>query len=154
MAGWRGRQGRGEDDNEEDNAPCDCSSCISLMMKPTSSAPSDSLIRHQDRGGLLYPSSELVHVLYALKKYMEVIVSKRRVLTKPLKEAVENAVPVLVGCEVLKCASTGHHLHLLQLVCAKFIRPLLTNYALSVTDKNDLAKAFFSKPLSRKSLKL
>ncbi|XP_075534018.1 uncharacterized protein LOC142567728 [Dermacentor variabilis] len=132
----------------------DCSSCISLVSKPSSASPSDSLIRHQDRGGLLYPSRQLVHVLHALKMYVDVILSKRRNLAKPLQEAVDNAVPVLADCGVLKCTCPEHHLQLLKIVCTKYFRPIFTNYALSVTDKNDMAKTFFVKPLSRKQLKL
>lgn len=100
------------------------------------------------------PSSELVRVLYALKKYMEVIVSKRRALKKPLLESVQNAVVVRADCGVLKCTCTNQLLELLNLVCANFLSPVLTNYALSVMGKNDLAKAPHSKPLSRNSLRL
>lgn len=86
---------------------------------------------------------------------VEAILNKRRLLTRPLHEAVKNAVPVLVDCGVLKRElDTEHYLQLLQLVCTKVFRPLFTNYALSVTDKNNLAKAFSLKPLSQKDLKL
>lgn len=52
-----------------------CGSCILVVTKPSSSAPIDSLIKHKDRSGLLYSSSELVNVSYALKKYAELILS-------------------------------------------------------------------------------
>ncbi|XP_075538562.1 uncharacterized protein LOC142572968 [Dermacentor variabilis] len=132
----------------------DCSNCISPVLKPSSASPSDSLIRHQDRRGLLYPSRQLVHVLHALKMYVEVILSKRRNLAKALQEAVENAGFLLADCGVLKCTCPEHHLQLLKIVRTKYFRPIFTNYALSVTDKNDMAKTFFVKPLSRKQLKL
>ncbi|KAL1469193.1 hypothetical protein MTO96_004908 [Rhipicephalus appendiculatus] len=43
---------------------------------------------------------------------------------------------------------------LMDLVCMKFCKPVFTNYALGVTDKHDVRKALYHKPLSRKVLKL
>lgn len=131
-----------------------CSSCISVVTKPASSAPIDSLIRHQDRGGLLYPSSELVNVLYALKKYTELILSKRRAMPRPLQETVSNAVSAMANSDVFKHVCIEHRLQFLELVCMKFCKPVFTNYALGVTDKHDVRKALHHKPLSRKVLKL
>lgn len=131
-----------------------CSTCISVVTKPASSSPIDSLIRHQDRGGLLYPSNELIHVLYALKKYTELILSKRRAMPRPLQESVNNAVSAMANNDVFKCVCHEHRLQFLELVCTKFCKPVFTNYALGVTDKNDVRKALYHKPLSRKVLKL
>ncbi|KAH6934877.1 hypothetical protein HPB50_001578 [Hyalomma asiaticum] len=131
-----------------------CSSCISFVTKPASSSPIDSLIRHQDRGGLLYPSSELVNVLYALKKYTELILNKRRVMSRPLQETVSNAVSAMADTDVFKGVCTEHRLQFLELICIKFCKPVFTNYALGVTDKHDVRKALYHKPLSRKVLKL
>ncbi|KAH6933187.1 hypothetical protein HPB50_012989 [Hyalomma asiaticum] len=39
-----------------------CDECFSFVTKPAPSAPSNSLIQHQDRGWLLYPSEELLMV--------------------------------------------------------------------------------------------
>lgn len=82
-----------------------CEECLSLLTKPNSSAPSDALIKHQDRGGLLYPSGELLHVLYCLKKYIQVVLAKRRNLKRPLKEAVDNAAQVLREHNHLVCSA-------------------------------------------------
>ncbi|XP_077485881.1 uncharacterized protein LOC144096945 [Amblyomma americanum] len=133
----------------------DCSSCTAFLTRPASSAPSGSLI-HQDRGGLFYPSTEFVYVLYALRKYIEVMLEKRRFMEKPLQAAVSTAVDVLAEHGALKCARpcSDHHKELLKLVCTKFFRPVITNYALSVTDRRDIFKPLTSKPLSRKLLKL
>lgn len=65
----------------------ECEECASFFTKPNASAPSDSLIKHQDRGGLVYPSAQLVAVLYALEKFIQVL-AKRRHMNHPLKEAV------------------------------------------------------------------
>ncbi|XP_077492721.1 uncharacterized protein LOC144103890 [Amblyomma americanum] len=133
----------------------DCSSCTAFLTRPASSAPSDSLI-HQDRGGLFYPSTEFVYVLYALRKYIEVMLEKRRFMEKPLQAAVSTAVDVLAEYGALKCARpcSDHNKELLKLVCTKFFRPVFTNYALSVTDRRDIFKPLTSKPVSRKLLKL
>ncbi|KAL3186923.1 hypothetical protein MRX96_004732 [Rhipicephalus microplus] len=48
----------------------ECEECFALLTKPSASTPSDSLIKHQDRGGLLYPSAQLLDVLYALQKFV------------------------------------------------------------------------------------
>ncbi|XP_049522070.1 uncharacterized protein LOC125944788 [Dermacentor silvarum] len=131
-----------------------CDECFNLVTKPNASAPSDALIRHQDRGGLLYPSAELVMVLHSLKKYVEVFLAKARKMNQPLKAAVDNAAKVLQKREQLKCSAPGHHEKLLDVVLMKFLRPLFVNFATSVTDKHDFAKDLHAKPLSRKVLKL
>lgn len=51
----------------------ECEECFLLLTKPNASTPSDSLIKHQDRRGLLYPSAQLLDVLYALQKFVEVL---------------------------------------------------------------------------------
>lgn len=131
-----------------------CDECFTLVTKPNTSTPSDALIRHQDRGGLLYPSAELVMVLHSLKKYLEVFLAKARKMKQPLKAAVDNAAKVLQKREQLKWSAPGHHEKLLDVVFMKFLRPLFVNFATSVTDKHDFAKDFHAKPLSRKVLKL
>lgn len=131
-----------------------CDECFTLVTKPNTSAPSDALIRHQDRGGLLYPSTELVMVLNSLKNYAEVFLARARKMNQPLKAAVDNAAQILQKRDKLKCSTPGHHKKLLEVVLVKFLRPLFLNFATSVTDKHDLAKDFHVKPLSRKVLKL
>ncbi|KAH7973404.1 hypothetical protein HPB49_000677 [Dermacentor silvarum] len=68
----------------------ECVECYVLLTKPNASTPSDSLIKHQDLGGLLYPSAQLLDVLYALQKFVEVRVARRR-MHHPLMEALNNA---------------------------------------------------------------
>lgn len=138
----------------EDETIC-CDECFALVTKPNSSAPSDALIRHQDRGGLLYPSAELVMVLHSLKKYVEVFLAKSRKMNQPLKAAVDNAAEVLQKREQLECSTQGQHEKLVNLVLVKFFRPLFVNFATSVTDRHvDIAKVLHAKPLCRKVLKL
>ncbi|XP_040071853.1 uncharacterized protein LOC120844246 [Ixodes scapularis] len=131
-----------------------CEGCLSLLTKPSSSAPSDALIKHQDRGGLLYPSGELLHVLYSLRRYIEVVLAKKRNLKRPLKEAVDNAAKVLRERNLLVCTVPGHHEKLVDVLLTKFFRPIFTNFAMKVTDKHDFVRIFEVKPLSRKVLKL
>ncbi|XP_040076321.1 uncharacterized protein LOC115332258 [Ixodes scapularis] len=131
-----------------------CEECLSLLTKPSSSAPSDALIKHQDRGGLLYPSGELLHVLYSLRRYIEVVLAKKRNLKRPLKEAVDNAAKVLRERNLLVCTVPGHHEKLVDVLLTKFFRPIFTNFAMKVTDKHDFVRIFEVKPLSRKVLKL
>ncbi|KAL1433292.1 hypothetical protein MTO96_012691 [Rhipicephalus appendiculatus] len=73
----------------------ECEECFALLTKPNASKPSDSLIKHQDRGGLLYPSAQLLNVLYALQQFVEVLLARRRRMHHPLKEAVNNAAEIL-----------------------------------------------------------
>ncbi|KAL3192781.1 hypothetical protein MRX96_058722 [Rhipicephalus microplus] len=40
-----------------------CAECIALLQAPNSSAPNHGLIKHLERGGLYYPTQELVEVL-------------------------------------------------------------------------------------------
>ncbi|KAM7305842.1 uncharacterized protein ISCGN_015738 [Ixodes scapularis] len=107
-----------------------CEECLSLLTKPSSSAPSDALIKHQDRGGLLYPSGELLHVLYSLRRYIEVVLAKKRNLKHPLKEAVDNAAKVLRERNLLVCTVPGYHEKLLDVLLTKFFRPIFTNFAI------------------------
>ncbi|KAH7953390.1 hypothetical protein HPB49_007639 [Dermacentor silvarum] len=131
-----------------------CDECFTLVTKPNTSTPSDALIRHQDRGGLLYPSAELVMVLHSLKKYLKVFLAKARKMKQPLKAAVDNAAKVLQKRVQLKWSAPGHHEKLLDVVFMKFLRPFFVNFATSVTDKHDFAKDLHAKPLFRKVLKL
>ncbi|XP_070395811.1 uncharacterized protein [Dermacentor albipictus] len=131
-----------------------CEECVSLLKKPNASAPSDSLIKHQDRGGLIYPSGQLLAVLYALEKFIGVLLARRRHMNQPLKEAVSNAAAILREHKTLMCSTPGHQENLLQLLLTKFFRPIFTNFAMKATDKHDMAKVFEIKPLSRKTLKL
>ncbi|KAL3226641.1 hypothetical protein MRX96_024841 [Rhipicephalus microplus] len=133
----------------------ECEECFVLLTKPSASTPSDSLIKHQDRGGLLYPSAHILDDLYALqKKFVEVLLATRRRMHHPLKEAVNNAAEILREHKALMCSTPGHQENLLKLLLTKFFRPIFTNFALKVTDKHDVAKLFEIKPLSRKTLKL
>lgn len=96
----------------------------------------------KDRGGLLYPSAELVMVLHSLKKYAEVYLAKAwKCQLQPLKAAVDNAAEVLQKRE-LKCSTPGHHEKLVNVVFVKFFRTLVVNFATSVTNRHDTAKVF------------
>ncbi|XP_064480056.1 uncharacterized protein LOC135393663 [Ornithodoros turicata] len=133
-----------------------CENCCQLVLKAKSNQASQGLTMHQDRGGLLYPSDDLVYLLCILRQFAEAVLSSKPKPTRPLSTLLHFAVPAVSECPLLKCsANTKEHRHeLVQLICTKFFRPLLTNHAFHVTDRNYAAKAFFRKPLSRKYLRL
>lgn len=129
-----------------------CDSCCSMTSKPLSNQPLQQLTRNQDRGGLLYPSHQLVYVLDILRLFVETALKKEPRLEKPLRTLQEAAVPAIVDSALLNCPQSDrlHHQDLAQLICLKFLRPLLVNYAAAATDEIDIYKSFSQKPLSRK----
>ena len=82
------------------------------------------------------------------------MLAKLRNFTQPLRETAVNAAQVLRERELLNCSVPEHHEKLFEIMVTKFFRPLFTNFALKITDKNDIAKVFSQKPLSRKLHKL
>ncbi|KAL1481378.1 hypothetical protein MTO96_034509 [Rhipicephalus appendiculatus] len=136
----------------------ECERCVSLVLKAKGSSTSatDGLISHQDRGGLCYPTPELVRVLHALKRFVDAMLLDRASLHKPLETCVTKNVDVIVGLPVLLCDRCDHSQRrkLLEVVCRKFMKPLFTNYAVDFTDKKSVARLYQRKPLSRKFLKL
>ncbi|KAH9367381.1 hypothetical protein HPB48_010176 [Haemaphysalis longicornis] len=133
-----------------------CDKCVALVQKPRGSCATDGLISHQDRGGLSYPTQQLVRLLHGLKKFVDAMLSDRRSLTKPLEACLTHSVEVITSMPVLVCANSdeSHRRELVELICRKFIKPLLTNHAFDMTDKNAVRRMWCTKPLSRKVLKL
>lgn len=56
-------------------------------------APVDGLIAYQDRGGLKYPTRELITVLVSLQRFVDVPYY-RKATEKPLEASVERAVAI------------------------------------------------------------
>ncbi|KAH6946064.1 hypothetical protein HPB50_011401 [Hyalomma asiaticum] len=87
-----------------------CDECFSFITKPAPSASSDSLIQHQDRGRLLYPSEKLLVVFYSLSKFIDIVLSKQRNLQHPVKESMAKAAEVLWKetflCSLSLCTAT------------------------------------------------
>ncbi|KAH8028565.1 hypothetical protein HPB51_017691 [Rhipicephalus microplus] len=83
----------------------DCECCVSLILKAKGSSTSatDGLISHQDRGGLCYSTPELVHVLHALKRFVDAMLLDRTSLYKPLETCVTKSVDAIVRLPVLLC---------------------------------------------------
>lgn len=133
-----------------------CEGCNEIVEKPKGNAPVDGLIAYQDRGGLKYPTKELVSVLISLKRFVDIVLDYRKAIEKPLETCVERAVNILMDLPILKCKNEdmAHRKQFLLLLCRKFIKPLLSNHAVNITDKNSVAKMYAKKPLSRKVLKL
>ncbi|KAH7953311.1 hypothetical protein HPB49_007026 [Dermacentor silvarum] len=50
----------------------ECQDCCSLMTKPLTGQPLQQFTRHQDRGGLLYPSDEILYVLEGLRMFVHI----------------------------------------------------------------------------------
>uniref|UniRef100_L7LXG9 Transposable element n=1 Tax=Rhipicephalus pulchellus TaxID=72859 RepID=L7LXG9_RHIPC len=133
-----------------------CDNCVSLVQKPKGDFGMDGLIAHQDRGGLFYPTKQLIRVLHALKRYVDIMLSDRKSLRKPLEECMKHSVTVVTNLPVLLCdqCDDSHRRSFVELICKKFMKPLLSNHALDITDRNAVAKFYQRKPLSRKVLKL
>ncbi|KAH8033744.1 hypothetical protein HPB51_015776 [Rhipicephalus microplus] len=134
----------------------DCDYCCQLTSKSPSSQPLQQFTRQQDRGGLVYPSDELLHVLETLTMLASCVLQERSNLQRPLTSLLNVAVPALVDSAPLKCAigDDQHHQDLAELVCSHIIKPLLVNYASAATDRSDEGKNFTRKPLLRKYLRL
>ncbi|KAH7968177.1 hypothetical protein HPB52_006428 [Rhipicephalus sanguineus] len=133
-----------------------CAECIAILQAPNSSAPNHGLITHQDRGGLYYPTQELVKVLVGLRRFADCVLSQRRSVKKPLEVCVQRSVQELMSLPVLSCGITDsdHRKALLELIARKLIKPLFSNYAQGKADTNATVKFLEKKPLSRKILKL
>lgn len=134
-----------------------CENCVAISTKPASNQPLLQFTRCQDRGGLLFPSDQLLFALDTLRKFAECALKENPTLQKPLATLVKYTVPALCGSNLLKCEAIddySHRVTFMELVSVRFLRPLLVNYAFTVTDKHDTYKYYARKPLSRKSKKL
>ncbi|KAH8031996.1 hypothetical protein HPB51_022518 [Rhipicephalus microplus] len=130
--------------------------CIAMLQAPNRRAPNHGLIKHLDRGGLYYPTQELVKVIGGLRRYVDCVLSQQRSVKKPFDVCVERSIQELVSLPVLSCSITNsdHRKVLLKVITQNFIKPLFANYAQGKTDMNNTEKFFQRKPLSRKILKL
>lgn len=73
-----------------------CQGCIDLVQKAKGNSVVGGLTAHQDRGGLMYPTKELVTLLISLKKYVDKILSHRQAIDRPLKAIVKRAVTISI----------------------------------------------------------
>ncbi|KAH7937166.1 hypothetical protein HPB49_008336 [Dermacentor silvarum] len=114
------------------------------------------IVRAANRGGLFCRTQELVKLLIGLRMFVDCVLPHGRSVAKPLELCVQRIVRELVSLPVLTCGNTDadHRRELLLLITGKFIRPLFSNFAQGVTDRNAAAKLLERKPLSRKVLKL
>lgn len=126
---------------------CATSRC-SPTSKPLSDQPLQQSTRNQDRGGLLYPSNQLVYVFNILCLFMQSPLKRESKLQKPLKTLQAAAVPAIVDSGLLSCPQSDQlqHQDLAKLICLKFIRPLLINYASTAINQSDVYKSFSQKP--------
>ncbi|KAH7965172.1 hypothetical protein HPB49_004561 [Dermacentor silvarum] len=134
----------------------ECDNCGEITSKVPSSQPLQQLTKNQDRGGLLFPSDERLYVLETLRMFTNSALTQTSNLRRPLASLLNVAVPALIDSALLRCTidNDQHRQKLVELVCSRFMKPLVSNYASAVTDKSDVCKNFARKPLSRKYLKL
>ncbi|KAH6938435.1 hypothetical protein HPB50_009177 [Hyalomma asiaticum] len=88
-----------------ENIPC--AECIALLQGTKANIPLLGLSAHQDRGGLMYPSQELIKLLTCLRKFVDSVLPHRKCLSKPLKICVDKSVELLMGLPLLQCSNTG-----------------------------------------------
>ncbi|XP_042147329.1 uncharacterized protein LOC121836484 [Ixodes scapularis] len=133
-----------------------CFFCIPLLAKPKTNSALQGITNHLDRGGLLYPSDELAHLLNALRLFAVDVLSYNLRNWQPLETLVKFALPAVYDSPLLLCPTNNkaHRRELIHLVCTKFFRPLLVNYAFCHTDRSDRFKMFARKPLSWKFQKV
>lgn len=83
-----------------------CGSCTAICSKPASNQPIFQLTHSQDRGGLLYPSNQLLFALDVLRSFADRALKDNPTLQKILSTLVEHAVPAL--CASNRVAHAQH----------------------------------------------
>ncbi|KAH9379984.1 hypothetical protein HPB48_016865 [Haemaphysalis longicornis] len=108
-----------------------CESCTAVCTKPASNQPILQFTRSQDRGGLLYPSDQLLFAVDVLRAFADRALKDNPTLKNPLSTLVKYAVPALCASNLLKCKEMDdtHRAKLMELISVRFLRPLLVNYA-------------------------
>lgn len=96
----------------------------------------------------------LIELVVCLRKYLDIVLEHRQNISHPLSAAVQNAVPILLRSRFFCCTDDEHRAELFKLVCTKFFRPLLTNFATNSTELQRRKNLFVRKPVSRKILKV
>lgn len=86
-----------------------CEYCCQLVLKAQSGQAMQAITKHQDRGGLIYPSDDLVYLLDILKQFAEAVLSEQPKTWKPLESLLHFAVPVVCECPLLRCKDNNPH---------------------------------------------
>lgn len=112
-----------------------CQGCIQVIKNPKGNAPVDGLIAYQDKGGLKYPTKELISHFISLSKVVDIVLDYRKQMERPLETSVEHAVIVLTDIPTLMCQNEdrAHRQKFLELLRRQFIRPLPSNHAMNIT---------------------
>ncbi|KAH7958962.1 hypothetical protein HPB49_006958 [Dermacentor silvarum] len=118
-----------------------CADCIAVLQRSKSSAPEHGFIAHQDRGGLFYPTQELVKLLIGLRRFVDCVLPDRRSVAKPLELCVQRIGRELVCPPVLTCgnADANQSRELLLLITWKFIRPFSFKFS-SRSDRQECCR--------------
>ncbi|CAN7946296.1 unnamed protein product, partial [Ixodes pacificus] len=87
-----------------------CEDCTAPLQGSKAYTPLQGLIAHQDRGGLCYPSQELVKLLIGLRKFAETALFYRKSIPTPLKVCMQRSVSILMYLPILTCENKnrGH----------------------------------------------
>ncbi|XP_077501240.1 uncharacterized protein LOC144112037, partial [Amblyomma americanum] len=130
-----------------------CSFCPALHQSDGSPLLM-GLISLQSRGGLTYPRSELVSVLVAIKKAVDIALPHIK-KSNVRQQLAELLLPRIQQCPLFVCgAREDHAASTVSVVFDKFVRPLLSNVGATVTDRAAYRKKLASKPLHRKVLRV
>ena len=96
-------------------------------------------------------------ILCTLERFSEVSLPEIRKSKDILEEMSKTVLPLQIKCPTLKCINTlseNHIEKLCRLILEKILRPVLTNFASHITEREQVHKNINNKPLSRKVLTL
>lgn len=122
----------------------DCSSCIQLVRRQPNRDNISQLIEFRDVGGLQYPTDSLVSILCTLQRFVELSIEHILKEKSILEKMTIVARPYMLNCPALQCdefCNNDKHIQLLtEIILEKYLRPILTNYAINSTDLNNKDK--------------
>lgn len=97
-------------------------SCSCNMAKPKTNSHLHGLTNHRDRGGLPYPSDELINLLNILKIFAADVLSCNVRNWRPVERLAKLAKPAVCDSPLLVCLkkNEAHRRELARLICTKF----------------------------------
>ncbi|XP_023216072.1 uncharacterized protein LOC111618738 [Centruroides sculpturatus] len=129
-----------------------CFDCLQKLSRPKSCSPVLRLIFHQDRGGLKYPSFELVRVLDIISDF--VFEALKNVCLKQ-KGIRKDIVRILIPhFQNLLCCKNCDSSDFVRVILEKYVNPLFDNFGKAMSEKLQPVKTLHNKPLSRKVMRV
>lgn len=129
-----------------------CAVCISELTATSCTSKLLHLIKNQDTGSLKYPSTSLIYILDVIKEFCNKVFDKMP--PQGIYKNVEKSVVARLSETLVKvCAKQGHSIVLSQIICSKFMKPMLENLAKNKSDLFGNVRFLSKKPVSRKVLK-